>query len=404
MMCRKVCRRAFSPAICAKPSGLSRPWAAIAALPMSISVPAALKSAALLAVKKTPAVAANQAPMPGKLICAGPPIPSTTVVICHWRKGLRFRSSDTTYRLVLELSTVAGPLSPAVRLPIQINQGEFAMPNRRHFITNIAGLAAASAVPFAFAQSAGESTMARIKRTKVLRIGGVRGQAPYYNKDLVSGEWVGFMIDFAKSLAASLDVKLEVLETTWGNSVLDLQTRKIDVFFGMNPTPVRREAVGFSEPLFNNAFTVVAKKGFTPKTWAELNNPNVKIGVDIGSSHDQMISRVCPNATIVRLEKADDATLALQTGRVDVQVLVWLLALNVLKKNPSLGTMIVPMPLEATSTNIGVPKEDDKAWLEYVNKWIVQERAAGKIKATVLENLQKLSGVRPEDVPPQIPL
>ena len=279
------------------------------------------------------------------------------------------------------------------------------MPNRRSFITNIAGLAAAGYLPGAFAQSvAGESTLARIKRTKVLRIGGVRGQAPYYNKDLVSGEWVGFMVDFARSLAASLNVKLEVQETSWGNSVLDLQTRKIDVFFGMNPTPIRREAVGFSEPLFNNAFTVVAKKGFTPKTWAELNNPNVKIGVDIGSSHDQMISRVCPNATIVRLEKADDATLALQTGRVDVQVLVWLLALNVLKKSPGLGTMIVPMPLEATSTNIAVPKEDDKAWLETINKWIEQERAAGKIKTTVLQNLQKLSGVHPEDVPPQIPL
>src|SRR5450830_490977 len=280
------------------------------------------------------------------------------------------------------------------------------MQNRRRFITNVAGLAAASYLPGAFAQSApaGESTFARIKRTKTLRIGGIRGQAPYYNKDLVTGEWVGFMIDFAKSVAASLNVKLEILETTWGNSVLDLQTRKIDIFFGLNPTPVRREAVGFSEPLFRNAFTVVAKKGFTPKTWEELNNPGVKIAVDIGSSHDQMISRVCPNATIVRLEKADDATLALQTGRVDVQVLVWLLALNVLKKSPGLGTMIVPMPLEATSTNIAVPKEDDKAWLETINKWIEQERAAGKIKTTVLQNLQKLSGVRPEDVPPQIPL
>src|SRR5450830_794100 len=308
-----------------------------------------------------------------------------------------------------------GPKVRAAQAPTSIaNQhvsatnilGREAMPNRRSFITNVAGLAVAGYLPGAFAQSApaGESTFARIKRTKVLRIGGVRGQAPYYNKDLASGEWVGFMVDFAKSLAASLNVKLEVLETTWGNSVLDLQTRKIDVFFGLNPTPARRETVGFSEPLFNNAFTIVSKKGFTPKTWEELNKPEVKIGVDIGSSHDSMITRVCPKATIVRLEKADDATLALQTGRVDVQVLVWLLALNVLKKNPSLGTMIVPMPLEATSTNIGVPKEDDKAWLEYVNKWIVQERAAGKIKSTVLENLQKLSGVRPEDVPPQIPL
>ena len=169
-----------------------------------------------------------------------------------------------------------------------------------------------------------EPTLARVQRTKTLRIGAVRGAAPYYNKDLASGEWGGFMIDFAKSLAASLNVKLDITETTWGNSVLDLQTHKIDLFFGMNPTPARREVIGFTEPLFLNAFTIVSKKEF--KTWADLNKPEVKIAVDIGSSHDQMISRVCPNATIVRLEKADDATLALQTGRVDAQVLVWLLA------------------------------------------------------------------------------
>ena len=281
------------------------------------------------------------------------------------------------------------------------------MTNRRSFITGVAGLAAATAIPNVFAQAAAatgstEPTLARVQRTKTLRIGAVRGAAPYYNKDLASGEWGGFMIDFAKSLAASLNVKLDITETTWGNSVLDLQTHKIDLFFGMNPTPARREVIGFTEPLFLNAFTVVSKKEF--KTWADLNKPEVKIAVDIGSSHDQMISRVCPNATIVRLEKADDATLALQTGRVDAQVLVWLLALNTLKKNPALGKMYVPQPLEATSTNIGVPKEEDKAWVETINKWIAAERAAGKIKPTVLGNLQKLSGVKPEDVPAQIPL
>lgn len=281
------------------------------------------------------------------------------------------------------------------------------MTNRRSFITGVAGLAAATAIPNVFAQAAAatgstEPTLARVQRTKTLRIGAVRGAAPYYNKDLASGEWGGFMIDFAKSLAASLNVKLDITETTWGNSVLDLQTHKIDLFFGMNPTPARREVINFSEPLFLNAFTVVSKKDY--KTWADLNKPEVKIAVDIGSSHDQMISRVCPNATIVRLEKADDATLALQTGRVDAQVLVWLLALNILKKNPSLGKMTVPQPLEATSTNIGVPKEESKAWVETINKWIAAERAAGKIKPTVLGNLEKLSGVKPEDVPAQIPL
>jgi polar amino acid transport system substrate-binding protein len=194
-----------------------------------------------------------------------------------------------------------------------------------------------------------------VQRTKTLRIGAVRGAAPYYNKDLASGEWGGFMIDFAKSLAASLNVKLDITETTWGNSVLDLQTHKIDLFFGMNPTPARREVIGFTEPLFLNAFTIVSKKEF--KTWADLNKPEVKIAVDIGSSHDQMISRVCPNATIVRLEKADDATLALQTGRVDAQVLVWLLALNILKKNPSLGKMTVPQPWKRPPPTSACPRK-----------------------------------------------
>jgi polar amino acid transport system substrate-binding protein len=81
------------------------------------------------------------------------------------------------------------------------------------------------------------------------------------------------MIDFGKSLAASLNAKLDLNETTWGNSVLDLQSNKIDVFFGLNPTPARALVVDFSDPLFNNAFVLVARKGFDPKTWEELNKP-----------------------------------------------------------------------------------------------------------------------------------
>ena len=80
------------------------------------------------------------------------------------------------------------------------------MTNRRYFMAQVAtagSVLLGSGNLYAQSDSA-ETAWARIHRTKLLRIGAVAGAAPYYHKDSVSGEWQGFMIDFAKSLAASL--------------------------------------------------------------------------------------------------------------------------------------------------------------------------------------------------------
>jgi polar amino acid transport system substrate-binding protein len=276
------------------------------------------------------------------------------------------------------------------------------MTNRRQFIAGLSAAGFATGWTGLAHADDTESAWARIHRTQTLRIGAVAGASPYYNKDLASGQWQGFMIDFANDLASSLKVKLEINETTWGNSVLDLQSNKIDVFFGLNPTPQRALVVDFSDPLFNNAFVLIARKDFAPKTWDELNKPDVKIAVDIGSSHDQVVTRMCPNAQIIRLEKAADATLAVQTGRADAQVIAVVLALTVISKNPSIGHLVLPTPTQATTTNLGFRKETDRQWLEYVNKWIAQTRASGKVKQVVLSNMQTLSGVKPDQIPAEI--
>ena len=64
---------------------------------------------------------------------------------------------------------------------------------------------------------------------------------------------------------------LKLVQTTWGNSVLDLQSNKIDIFFGLNPTPKRALVVDFSVPVFNNAFGILCKKDFKPKSGGSLN-------------------------------------------------------------------------------------------------------------------------------------
>lgn len=264
--------------------------------------------------------------------------------------------------------------------------------------------AAALASP-AVAQTAdsNESTFARIRRTKKMRIGAVGGGAPYYMKDLSSGQWKGFYIDIAKGLADDMEAELEITETTWGNSVLDLQANKIDIFFGLNPTPKRALVVDFSVPVFNNAFAILCKKDFKPKSWAELNSPDIKIAVDQGSSHDQVVSRLTPKAQITRLKTADDATAALQTGRVDAQCLITMLSLTVLKKNPSLGQLVLPTPIFATTSNAGFRREADKTWRDYVNTWIDFNKGLGFIRNAIITNME-LVGVTEADIPPGVSL
>jgi polar amino acid transport system substrate-binding protein len=261
-------------------------------------------------------------------------------------------------------------------------------------------LAMASLAYPAVAEGASESTFDRVRRTRVVRVGAVGGQAPYSVRDVASGEWRGFIPAFGRDLAKSLDAQAEFVESTWGSSVLDLQSDKVDIFFGLNPTPQRALAVDFTHPLFNNLFTLIARPGFRPAAWEDLNDPAVRIALEIGTSYDQVISETCPRATMLRLKTNNDASLAVQAGKADCQVLVALLALSVLKRVPAIGTLVVPKPLFTATTNAALRREPDKTWRDYVDNWIDWNRGLGRLRRMVIDSLA-LVGITEADIPPE---
>lgn len=274
------------------------------------------------------------------------------------------------------------------------------MITRRRF-TKLFGATAISAATGLItlgARANAASSLERVKSSGVLHIGAIADGAPYYQKSLTGGPWRGFYIDICQKLADDLGVKLSILETTWGNSVLDLQASKIDVFFGLNPTPERQKVIDFSGPVFKNAFTFIAKKSVTAKTWEDFNTADMRIGVDAGSSHDSAVTRLAPNATVSRLKTASDATAALQSGRVDAQCLVMVLALALRAKNPAIGQLIVPTPLNATTSNAGFRREEDTTWSQFVDAWITEHRDNGFIKTAIMRNME-LVGVTERDFP-----
>lgn len=181
--------------------------------------------------------------------------------------------------------------------------------------------------------------------------------------------------------------------------MLDLQASKIDVFFGLNPTPERQKVIDFSGPVFKNAFTFIAKKSVTAKTWDDFNTSTMRIGVDAGSSHDSAVTRLAPNAETARLKTASDATAALQSGRIDAQCLVMVLALALRAKNPAIGELIVPTPVTSTTSNAGFRREEDTTWRDYVDAWITRHRDNGFIKDAIIRNMA-LVGVTEKTFPP----
>ena len=251
------------------------------------------------------------------------------------------------------------------------------------------------------AQAPAENSLDRIRRTKILRIGAVPAQPPYSWKDLATGAWQGFLPEIARDLAATLGARIETVESTWGTGVLDIQSDKVDIFFGLAPTPQRALAVDFTHPLYQNAFALIARPGFTPKTWKELDDPAVRIAIELGTSYDQSIPELCPNATVLRLRTNNEALLTLQSGRADCQIIVVIFALTTLTRNPNMGHLIVPEPVFGATTNAIVAKSPDPAWRAYVDAWIDQRRAAGALRAALIRNLET-SGVPATLVPPQL--
>src|ERR1700739_218839 len=196
------------------------------------------------------------------------------------------------------------------------------MLSRRLFAAGAAGAPAILAGAARAEEQPAESTIDRIKRTKVLRIAALPGEAPYFNKDITSGTWTGMCVEMAMDIAGVLDCQGEYLESTYGNSVLDLQANKIDLAFSLNPTPKRALVIDFTHAFYLHGFGMVGAKGFHASNWGELNKPELRIAVDIGSVHELAARRFAPNATIIGLKARGDCLPAGPPGRGECWMLL----------------------------------------------------------------------------------
>lgn len=246
---------------------------------------------------------------------------------------------------------------------------------------------------------AGEATFDRIRRTGVLRIAALPGEMPFFHKDPTTGEWSGTAIEMAKSIASSFNAKLQYVESTYGNSVLDLEANKIDLAFALNPTPQRALAIGFTRAYYNHPFGYVARSGFAAKTWDDLNKPDIRVISLIGSLSDVLLARYAPKAHVVGVKDGDSAILTMQAGRADCIIYALIQALAVGAKAPMLDQVtLLQGPLVALPSAMGVQTEPDRRWRDFLNSWTDYNNGTRQVGAWMRQSLLAM-GVKPESIP-----
>jgi polar amino acid transport system substrate-binding protein len=243
----------------------------------------------------------------------------------------------------------------------------------RRILGSALGATALAIVGTAKAQTslpAGEPTFDRVRRTGVLRIAALPGELPFFRKDLMTGEWSGVAIDMAKSIAEPFNAKLDYIESTYGNSILDLQANKIDLAFALNPTPQRALAIGFTRAYYRHPFGYVARRGLAPRTWQDLNRPDIRVVSLIGSLSDVLLARYAPKAQVIGAKQGDDAILLMQAGRADCIIYALVQALGVSAKAPMLEQVtLLEGPFVALPSAMGVQIEPDRRWRDFLDSW-----------------------------------
>lgn len=172
-------------------------------------------------------------------------------------------------------------------------------------------------------EASGESLMDKIAREGTVKLAVDLGFAPLQFRDPDTNEPTGYSPEVMKLLMAELEAEIEWVEIPFAQLVPAVETGRADMS-GIAAThlPSRARSVTFARwPTFieSNMVVVSSEAKSRISSLEDLNNPDVRIAVQVGSSQADQVPRLVPDATYVELEQAQ-AQQEVSSGRADVLI------------------------------------------------------------------------------------
>ena len=142
---------------------------------------------------------------------------------------------------------------------------------------------------------------------------------------------------------------------------------------------------------------MLAKDGLVAKNWADLDKPEVRIGVALGTATDRDLTTRLPKAKIERFTNTDETVAAFMSGRVDA-IGFYHPALVIAYSKIRKGKVQVPQPVVALPTSVGIRREADAGFRNQLDGVIAKLYASGQTQALYGQYL-KTKGIDPATVP-----
>jgi cyclohexadienyl dehydratase len=241
-------------------------------------------------------------------------------------------------------------------------------------------LALATAVG-ANALAADRSILHKVLDDGKVRVGTTGDFNPMSFKDPATKEYRGHQIDAAKQLAKDMGVELEFVATDWKTLINGVVAGKYDIVMtGTSMTVSRAKAAGYTIPWGRTGYLPLTRKELAGKfkTWEDLNNPDVTVGYNLGTSFADFVKLRLPKASVKEVESPARDWQELLAGRVDVTISS---ILEAGKLSSTHDKLVIPFQETANSLPLSfIAPQNDHVWLGFLNNWMRMKHEAGFFK------------------------
>jgi polar amino acid transport system substrate-binding protein len=150
----------------------------------------------------------------------------------------------------------------------------------------------------------------------LIRVGAEINYAPYEFQDS-RGHFAGVVADYMDILKRRLGVRFQVQQMPDFTAVENkLRKREVDVVLAVAPTAEREEYLLFTKPYLHYVNVIVTRDDFPFLTGLRDLSLD-RVGVVVGHSSQQLISRAYPNSRVTAYSDLLDGLVAVSTGKAD---------------------------------------------------------------------------------------
>ena len=190
---------------------------------------------------------------------------------------------------------------------------------------------------------------------------GMAGNMPPMNMTTKEGELIGYEVDLAKNMAASMGVKAKFSVMLFAELLPALQSGKIDLILSnMTITPARNLKVAFVGPYFTSgkAFLTKIKTIALADEAADIDAKNTKLVALKGSTSQAFVEKAIPDATLVTANDYDEAVKMVLEDKVHAMVADYPICVVSVFRYPDQGLLSVVTTLTYEPIGVGVQAGD----------------------------------------------